>query len=207
MALIIALVLIAILSCARLADSGSKVQFETRKAHKKQWVESVTDDSLERSLLFGLTDTPEAYESELNDAYAEIEKLYAQSIRAVYIDYVNSAASCGEDKREYWKEEMLIDRNSPKFNLRLTTDVNKLRILLAKRGYLRKEDAQNGSYMHVGYRNPVEGVVLEWCANELRQRGRAGAFLSTEGYDSSRQYVSFKLRYAACQSVGWDVTK
>lgn len=204
MALIIALVLIAFLGCARLADNGSKAQFETRMACRKQWVESVTDDDLERKLLFALTDAPESYESELNDAYKEIEKKYTQSIQAVYISFVNNAASRGEDKREHWGGEMLIDRSSPKFNQRLMTNANQLRILLAKRGYLRKEDAQEGSYMHLGYSNPVEGVVLEWCANELQQRGRAGAFLSTEGFGNQSQRVSFKLSYAD-NHIGWDI--
>lgn len=204
MALIIALVLIVILGCTRLADNGNKMRFETRMACRKQWVESVTDGDLERKLLFALTDTPETYESELNDAYKEIEKRYTQSIQAVYIGFVNNAASRGEDKREHWRKEMLIDRSSPKFNQRLMTNVNELRILLAKRGYLRKEDAQDGSYMHLGYNNPVEGVVLEWCANELQQRGRAGAFLSTEGFGNQSQRVSFKLSYAD-NHIGWDI--
>lgn len=204
MALIIALVLIVILGCVRLSDNGNKTRFETSMARREQWVESVTDGDLERKLLFALTDTPETYEGELNDAYKEIEKKYTQCIQAVYINFVNNAASRGEDKREYWKKEMLIDRSSPKFNQRLMTSVNELRILLAKRGYLRKEDAQDGSYMHLRYNNPVEGVVLEWCANELQQRGRAGAFLSTEGFGNQSQRVSFKLSYAD-NHIGWDV--
>lgn len=206
MALIIALVLILILGCTRLFDNRDKIQFETRMTRKKQWVESVTDDDLERKLTFGLTDTPEVYESELKDAYEEIERKYTQSIQAVYNSFINDAASRGEDKREYWKKEMLIDRTSPKFNQRLMTNVNKVRILLAKRGYLRREDAQAGSYMNLGYNNPVEGVVLAWCADELQRCGRAGIFLSTEEkYSDHPQRVSFKLSYAALRSVGWNI--
>ena len=108
MALIIALVLILILGCTRLFDNRDKIQFETRMTRKKQWVESVTDDDLERKLTFGLTDTPEVYESELKDAYEEIERKYTQSIQAVYNSFINDAASRGEDKREYWKKEMLM---------------------------------------------------------------------------------------------------
>lgn len=206
MALIIVLVLLVIFDCTRLADNGREMQYEKCVARGNEWVKSVTDDNLERRILFELTDVPQTYENELNDAYKEIEKNYVQSIQPVYVRYVNDAASRGEDKREYWKKEMLIDASSQIFNLRLKTNVNKLRILLAKRGYLRKEDAREGSYMNLKYTNPVEGVVIAWCANELRKQGRAGQLLMRrrwQGSNNQDREVAFELFYAG-NSIGWN---
>ena len=136
------------------------------KVRVDEWKKSVVNPDLEVKLFCAAADYEEEYQDELEEAYREIEAIYKAAISPVYEEYVTNAARRGEDEREHWRREMLIDSHDTLFNERLKTNINKTRILLANRGYFREEDVDKAVWMELGYMDPVEGVLLDWCVKK-----------------------------------------
>lgn len=192
MVFVVFIILLIVLAMCSGANSGGELQYEDARRNIDRWISKVTNESLEAELLFAINDNIQEYIDELEPIYQEIEAIYVEAIKPVYKKYVANAALRGEDTRQRWADDMLIDSSSPLFNARLRTTRNKHRILMAKRGYLCEKDASDATRFELGYMNPVEGIVLKWCADTLTSQGLVGQFQRKDDFIGSGYGKGYK---------------